>query len=158
MSTPPNALADESLHTALIKARLPTWVAHMAPVDVRRLKHGLLPGWERPATKVPLSPALNKALDDSRKASRQSREALAKNLGALQGIVEFAQPKLEAALREAMGEAPDVNKNQLHYLRYRQAPQQHSLLQAALLNFEGDEDFTDIALEQTSALAPQVRC
>ncbi|WP_256349586.1 NEL-type E3 ubiquitin ligase domain-containing protein [Pseudomonas sp. D8002] len=153
------APTEQGLHTALIKNSLPGWIARSAAADIRRLKPGLLPGRvpeDAPPAWLSNAPqGLRQAFADSQLASRRAHERLAKTLDGLKGITEFAQPLLEDAWRKRFGEVPDVHKHQLHYLRYRQVPQQHSLLQAALLNFEGNEDFADIALEQTSALAPE---
>ncbi|MGY2295105.1 NEL-type E3 ubiquitin ligase domain-containing protein [Pseudomonas yamanorum] len=153
------APAEQGLHTALIKNSLPGWIARSAAADIRRLKPGLLPGRvpeDAPPAWLSNAPAgLRQAFADSQLASRRAHERLAKTLDGLKGITEFAQPLLEEAWRNRFGEVPDVHQHQLHYLRYREVPQQHSLLQAALLNFEGNEDFADIALEQTSALAPE---
>lgn len=149
---------EEGLHTALIKQRLPLWVAHSAGADIRRLRGGLLPG------RVPAGPppawlthapaALRVALSLSQQRSHASNLALAKCMKLLKGPTEFAEPLLLKALSERFGQAPDVHKNALFYLRYRQAPVQHTLLQAALLNFEGNEDFSEVALGETSAIAP----
>ncbi|NWE16491.1 NEL-type E3 ubiquitin ligase domain-containing protein [Pseudomonas yamanorum] len=149
---------EEGLHTALIKQRLPLWVAHSAGADIRRLRGGLLPG------RVPAGPppawlthapaALRVALSVSQQRSHASNLALAKCMKLLKGPTEFAEPLLLKALSERFGQAPDAHKNALFYLRYRQAPVQHTLLQAALLNFEGNEDFSEVALGETSAIAP----
>ncbi|UWF51779.1 hypothetical protein NYP20_12770 [Pseudomonas sp. N3-W] len=155
-STP---LPGMGLHTELIKDRLPGWIAHSASADIRRLRSGLLAGHTTPDSPpswaVQASQTLRQALADSQKASRRSHTALAKTLEGLKGITAFAEPLLSEALRKKFGQAPDVNNHALYYLRYRQSVQQHSLLQAALLNFEGNEDFHDISLEATSALAPK---
>jgi Leucine-rich repeat (LRR) protein len=153
------APTEQGLHTALIKNSLPGWIARSAAADIRRLKPGLLPGRvseDAPPAWLSSAPQeLRQAFADSQLASRRAHERLAKTLDGLKGITEFAQPLLEDAWRTQFGDVPDVHQHQLYYLRYRQVPQQHSLLQAALLNFEGNEDFADIALEQTSALAPE---
>jgi Leucine-rich repeat (LRR) protein len=151
--------ADSGLHTSLIRQRLPGWVAHSAPADIRRLRPALLalqptdgpaPAWLAAAT-----PALRQALGDTQRRSRTSHQALARTLKGLKSITEFARPLLVQALNKRFGHAPDVDAHVLYYLRYRQPVQEHTLLQAALLNFEGNEDFTDLSLGQTSALAPK---
>ncbi|MGC6373181.1 NEL-type E3 ubiquitin ligase domain-containing protein [Pseudomonas sp. K2I15] len=154
-STPP---LDKGLHTSLIKARLPAWLAHSAPADINRLRAGLLPGrippGPPPAWLSTATPELRKALSDSQARSRTANQVLAKTLSLLKGPTEFAQPLLVEALSKRFGQTLDVNQNALFYLRYREVTEQHTLLQAALLNFEGNEDFTQQALGETSALAP----
>jgi len=150
--------ADAGLHTSLIKKRLPGWVARSAPEDIRRLRPGLflghLPSDKPPAWLAAASPAMQQVLKDSQQRSRRSHETLAKTLKSLKSLTDFAEPLLIAALQKRFAQTPDVHKTMLYYLRYRQLPQVHSLLEAALLNFEGNEDFDQRAFGETSALAP----
>lgn len=150
LSTP---APDEGLHTALIKHRLPLWLTHSASADIRRLRGGVQPG-PAPAWLSDAPAELRAALSASQLRSHASNQVLAKTLKPLKGPAAFAQPLLEAALQQRFGQAPDVHQNALFYLRYRQATVQHTLLQAALLNFEGNETFSEVALGETSALAP----
>jgi len=149
---------DTGLHTALIKKRLPPWIAHTAEADIRRLHRGLLPGRVppglQPAWLTHASAELRAALSTSQQRSHASNQALARTLKSLKGPAAFAQPLLEEAVSKRFGQALDVNKNALFHLRYREPTEQHTLVQAALLNFEGNEDFSREVLGETSALAP----
>ena len=142
-------------HAAFIKGKLPAWIRHSRVADIQRLKQGLL---IHPAAKDDRAPLwLRKALATSQRRSRQANEALARTLKDLQGITQFAEPRLKEALRShsATGVDIDVNKNRLFYLRREQPVQHQSLLQAALLNFEGNEEFSLVVNGQVSALAPE---
>lgn len=142
-------------HAAFIKSKLPGWIRHSRVADIQRLKQGLLIHPDAEDERVPLW--LRKALAASRRRSRQANEALARTLKDLQGITQFAEPRLKEALRShsATGVDIDVNKNRLFYLRREQPVQHQSLLQAALLNFEGNEEFSLLVNGQVSALAPE---
>lgn len=150
--------ADDGLHTKQIRASLPAWIAHSTLTDIQRLKPAVFPG-HSPSGPLPhwltsASGELQRALSASQASSRISRERLAKTLATLKGVSEFTEPLLVEALKKRLGQTLDVNKNALFYLRYRMATEQHTLLQAALLNFEGNEDFSQTSLGETSALAP----
>ena len=148
-------------HAAFIENKLPGWLAHSDVGDIKRLKSGLFPGQvpplEPPAWYTEAPEREQKALIDSLARSRRANEALATTLKDLQGITQFAEPRLKAALLShgASGQALDVYKDRLFYLRRHQPVQQQSLLQAALLNFEGNEDFSQRVQGQVSALAPR---
>ena len=148
-------------HAAFIKNKLPDWINHSVVADIKRLKPGLFPGYvslvDPPAwfTGAPLG--LREALIASQTRSRLANEALATALKDLQGITQFAEPRLKEALHShgASGQALDVYSDRLFYLRRNQPVQHQSLLQAALLNFEGNEDFSQRVQGRTSALAPE---
>lgn len=148
-------------HAAFIKNKLPDWINHSAVADFKRLKTGIFPGHVSrlapPAwfTRAPLW--LCEALMGAQARSRLANEALARSLKDLQGITQFAEPRLKEALHShgASGQALDVYSDRLFYLRRNQPVQHQSLLQAALLNFEGNEDFSQRVQGRTSALAPQ---
>lgn len=144
-------------HAAFIKGKLPIWIKHIHVADIKRFK-------PRPATqaeppewfaRAPLW--LRQALIASQARSGLANAALAKTLKDLQGITQFAEPRLKEALHShsAVGEGMDVNKNRLFYLRRNQPVQHQSLLQAALMNFEGNEAFSLAVNGQFSALAPE---
>lgn len=142
-------------HAAFIKAKLPIWIRHSLTTDVLRLKQGLL---GRPdAEQDRVAPWLREALAASQMRSRRANLTLARTLKHLQGITQFAEPRLKDALRShsAAGVDIDVDKNRLFYLRRDQPVQHQSLLQAALLNFEGNEAFSLLVNGQVSALAPE---
>ena len=142
-------------HAAFIKSRLPGWIRHSRVVDVQRLKQGLL---ARPRAEDAQAPLwLRESLAGCQARSRQANQALARTLKDLQGITQFAEPRLKEALHShsAPGVEIDVNKNRLFYLRRDQPVQHQSLLQAALLNFEGNEEFSLMVNGQVSALAPE---
>ena len=100
------------------------------------------------------SPAMRQALLDSQAQSNDSSQALVTTLKDLQGITEFAKPLLTGALQKKFGQAPDVIDTALFHLRSPNLAEEQSLLQAALRNFEEDEPFDGVALQETSALAP----
>ena len=144
-------------HAALIKGKLPGWIKHIHVNDIKRLSPGLA-SRDEPPEWFTLAPRwLRQALIASQDRSRRANTALAKTLGGLQGITEFAEPRLKEALHShsAAGQAMDVNKNRLFYLRRNQPVQHQSLLQAALMNFEGNEAFSLAVNGQVSALAPE---
>ncbi|MCF5052355.1 hypothetical protein GIW74_12055 [Pseudomonas syringae] len=150
--------ADDGLHTKQIRTSIPAWIAHSTLTDIQSLKRALFPG-HSPSAPLPhwqtsASPQLQSALSTSQTRSRTSRELLAKTLETLKGVSAFTEPLLVEALKKRLGKTLDVNKNALFYLRYRMATERHTLLQAALLNFEGNEDFSQTQLGETSALAP----
>ena len=144
-------------HAAFIKGKMPGWIKHSHVADIKRLKPGLVSQDEPPVwfTNAPLW--LRQALIASQVRSRLANTALAKILGDLQGITQFAEPRLKEALHShsAAGQGMDVNKNRLFYLRRNQPVQHQSLLQAALMNFEGNEAFSLPVNGQVSALAPE---
>ena len=148
-------------HAAFIKSRIPAWVKHSAVADIKRLKPGLFPAHASEAGAADgLGRAprwLRQALLDSQARSRAANQALAKALKGLQGITQFAEPRLQEALHSHLGQGRvmDVNTDRLFYLRRNQPVRQHSLLQAALLNFDASEDFSQRVAGQLSALAPQ---
>ena len=142
-------------HAAFIKGKVPGWIKHSRVADIKRLKQGLFvhadagddtpPSW------------LRRALAASQERSRRANEELAGTLKDLQGITQFAEPRLKEALHShsTTGAEIDVNQNRLYYLRREQPVQHQSLLQAALQNFEGNEEFSLVVNGQVSALAPE---
>ena len=142
-------------HAAFIKGKLPAWIRHSRVADIKRLGQGLL---VRPHADHDRAPQwLRRELAASLARSRLANQALALTLEDLEGITQFAEPRLKEALHShsATGVEIDVNKNLLFYLRRDQPVQHQSLLQAALLNFEGNEEFALVVNGQVSALAPE---
>ncbi|MFP3516829.1 DUF6543 domain-containing protein [Pseudomonas sp. SIMBA_077] len=145
-------------HAEFIEQKLPTWIKHSHPKDLKRLRSGAALG-HKPDTAIHLHNVpqwLRQGLLDSLARSRRATVRLAKTLKGLQGITEFAEPKLQEALHShhTSGRAMDVNKDCLFYLQRDQPVQTQTLLQAALHNFEGNESFTQLVHGQWSALAP----
>ena len=144
-------------HAAFIKTKLPAWIRHSLTTDVLRLKQGLLGRPDAGPDRV--APWLREALAASQMRSRRANLALSRTLKDLQGITQFAEPRLKEALRSHSATGVDVDvdvdKNRLFYLRRDQPVQHQSLLQAALLNFEGNEEFSLLVNGQVSALAPE---
>ncbi|WP_395607783.1 NEL-type E3 ubiquitin ligase domain-containing protein [Pseudomonas sp. B22129] len=147
-----------SFHTSFIKAKLPGWIKHLAVSDIPALQRARDPVQQFkqafPDTFAAASPQLRQALIDSGVRRQASSQALATVLKDFKGITEFAEPLLLEALRKQFGLAPDVNKTLIYHMRAPNHMTQQSLLQAALRNFQADEPFDEIALQETSGLAP----
>lgn len=147
-----------SLHAPFIQARLPGWVKHLAAPDIEALNRARDPVQRfqanSPEAFAAASLPLRQALIDSGVRRQASSQALATTLKDFKGLIEFAEPLLVEALRKQFGVAPDVNSTALFHLRAPNRVEQQSLLQAALRNFEADEPFDEVALQETSALAP----
>ncbi|MBC3241572.1 hypothetical protein HU723_20575 [Pseudomonas lurida] len=147
-----------SLHASFIQSRLPGWIKHLAAPDIEALNRARDPVQRfqarYPEAFAAASPLLRQALIDSGVRRQASSQALATVLKDLKGITEFAEPLLVEALRKRFGVAPDVNGTALFHMRAPNRLEQQSLLQAALRNFEADEPFDEVALQETSALAP----
>ena len=147
-------------HAAFIKRQLPGWIKHSHVADLKRLAPGLWQGQvsvaEPPQWFTNAPSWLRQALMVSQARSRLAYVELAKTLKNLQGITQFAEPRLKEALHShsASSQDMDINRNQLFYLRRNQPVQHQSLLQAALMNFEGNEAFALVVKGQVSALAP----
>ncbi|WP_093219325.1 NEL-type E3 ubiquitin ligase domain-containing protein [Pseudomonas vancouverensis] len=149
---------DAGLHTDLIKDRLPAWINHLTTADIKALGQSRIPA-QLPVNANPdwlarATPQMRQRLRDSQTRSRAANVALARTLKDLKGITEFCEPLLKEALRSQFGVEPDLKHNQLYHLRYRQLTITQPLLQAALGNFEANMAFDEVALEQTSAIAP----
>ncbi len=98
--------------------------------------------------------ALRQALLDGQAQSNASNQALATTLKDFKGITEFAKPLLTDALQKKFGQAPDIVNTALFHMRSPNLAEEQPLLQAALRNFEQDDSFDGVALQETSALAP----
>lgn len=147
-----------SLHAPFIKARLPGWIKHLTAADIEALNRARDPvqRFKRgyPEAIAAASPAVRQALEDSGRRRQASSQALAATLKDFKGLTEFAEPLLAEALHKTFAQTPDVNTTALFHLRAPNRLEQHSLLQAALRNFEDGERFDETALQETSALAP----
>lgn len=150
--------ADYGFNVPFIKRRLPDWTRHLAPSHIDSLVRVRDPAGEFARTYATLyaqaSEQLRLALYDSQVQSHNSSQALATTLKDFKGITEFAKPLLEAAMSKQFGQSPDVTATMLYHLRAPNLADEQTLLQAALRNFEADEAFDEVALQETSALAP----
>ncbi|MCX2900806.1 dermonecrotic toxin domain-containing protein [Pseudomonas mandelii] len=149
---------DHGLHVPFIKDRLPDWTQHLAPAHIARLARPLDPVQDfarnYPQLFAEASPTMRLALHNSQVASNTSTRVLATTLKDFKGLTEFAKPLLSEAMNKTFGQSPDVTKTQLYHLRAPNRAEQQPLLQAALRNFEADEPFDEVALQETSAIAP----
>ncbi|WP_123356698.1 NEL-type E3 ubiquitin ligase domain-containing protein [Pseudomonas frederiksbergensis] len=150
--------ATPGLHVPYIKSRLPDWTQHLTRPHLESLTRARDPArlfaHSYPALYAQASATLRQALLDSQVQSNTSSQALAKTLKDFKGITEFVKPLLEEAMRKTFGQSPDVTGTMLFHLRAPNRADEQTLLQAALRNFEADEPFDEIALQETSALAP----
>lgn len=155
----PSTPAGQGLHTPLIKSRIPEWIEHLTPANIQAMDQARDPARQFIATYpqqyTQASPALRQALLDSQAQSTASGLALAKTLKDFKGITDFAKPLLVEAMRKKFGQTPDVNRTLLYHLIAPYRSEKQSLLQAALRNFEADEPFDKVVLQETSALAPE---
>ena len=153
-----SAPMDHGFHVPFIKQRLPDWTRHLAPAHIGNLARARDPAEvfarNYPQLYADASSALRLALYDSQVRSNRSTQALAKTLKDFKGITEFATPLLAAAMNKTFGQSPDLTKTMLYHLRSPNRADEQTLLQAALRNFEDDEPFDEVALQETSALAP----
>ncbi len=157
MPHPPSP-AVPGLHTSFIQARLPEWAAHLGATHLAMIDRAHDPVQRFKTTHAHVLRAvaaqIRQALYDSQARRRASGQALANTLKGFRGITAFAKPLLTEALRKQFGTVPDVNQTILFHLRAPNQATEQSLLQAALRNFEADEPFDEVALQETSALAP----
>lgn len=157
--SPLDSPLSEGLHVTFIKGRLPKWLEQLTTADIPRLHRARDPlqalAAAQPELFASARPALRRALLDSQAGYLSASQTLAKTLASFKTLTDFATPLLNQALRDTFGLAPDVNKTQLFHLRAPNRADAQSLLQAALRNFEADEPFDEVALQETSALAPE---
>nr|WP_180205439.1 NEL-type E3 ubiquitin ligase domain-containing protein [Pseudomonas sp. SbOxS1]NYU05538.1 hypothetical protein [Pseudomonas sp. SbOxS1] len=149
---------DPGFHVPFIKKRLPDWTRHLAPAHIDNLTRARDPAEafarNYPRLYTEALPALRLALYESQVRSNRSTQALAKTLKDFKGITEFSKPLLAEAMNKTFGQSPDLTKTMLYHLRAPNRADEQTLLQAALRNFEDDEPFDEVALQETSALAP----
>ncbi|WP_460952911.1 dermonecrotic toxin domain-containing protein [Pseudomonas marginalis] len=150
---------SKGLHVPFIKSRLPDWTRHLHGAHLQAMTRARDPAQRfikaHPAVFAQASSVLRQGLLDSQMQSTTSSQQLAKTLKDFQGITEFCKPLLTQALRTTFGQAPDPVATHLFHLRAPNTVDQQSLLQAALRNFEADEPFDEVSLQETSALAPE---
>ncbi|MGO2770808.1 NEL-type E3 ubiquitin ligase domain-containing protein [Pseudomonas taetrolens] len=154
----PSRASHHGLHATFIKQRLPDWVEHLAAPHIKAMSRGRDPVQSFTAANPELfaraAPELRQALLDSQARRQASHHTLAATLQAFKGISEFARPLLTEALRKKFGLDVDVNQTRLYHLHAPNRKEEQTLLQAALRNFEAGERFDEVALQETSALAP----
>jgi Leucine-rich repeat (LRR) protein len=154
----PSTPAGQGLHVPFIKSRLPDWTQHLLGRHLQAMTQARDPVQQFikacPSLFAQASPARRQALLDSQAASKTSSQRLAKTLEDFKGITEFTKPLLVEAMGKRFGQAPDVLATHLFHLRAPNQAGEQSLLQAALRNFEEDEPFDEVSLQETSALAP----
>lgn len=143
-------ITDEGIHGAFIKSKIPAWFSQAHPNAIKALHRSQIRSRVDDA---------DGALLAAQARGQRSRLQAARALQGLKGIVEFAAPLLQAALKNRFGLEVDVNRHEL--LHFSAAPpytgdvskvqllSRQSLLQAALRNFVGNEVFT-----RNCALAP----
>lgn len=150
---------SQGLHVPFIKSRLPDWTRYLHGAHLQAMTKARDPAQQfikaHPALFAQASAVLRQGLLDSQARSNTSSQHLAKTLKDFQGITEFCKPLLTEAMRKTFGQAPDPVATHLFHLRAPNAVHQQSLLQAALRNFEADEPFDEVSLQETSALAPE---
>ncbi|MNJ24397.1 E3 ubiquitin-protein ligase SlrP [compost metagenome] len=160
--------AIPGLHGRFLAERLPDFLKHATPADLKRWRE-----IQRPAQWAPSGSAVwfdqadeyeQRMLLHLQDRSRLSTQALATALKHLKGVGAFAEPLLKAALKDSgllrtLEHTVDVNTDTLVELRYesqllgsllRLVPRQQTLMQAALQNFADGTRF-----EKGSALAPK---
>lgn len=154
----PSTPTEPGIHVPFIKSRLPDWTRHLTTSHLQAMTQARNPAQRfigtYPELYAKASQALRQALLDSQAQSNASNQALATTLKDFKGITEFAKPLLTDALQKKFGQAPDVVNTALFHMRSPNLAEEQSLLQAALRNFEENEPFDGIALQETSALAP----
>jgi Leucine-rich repeat (LRR) protein len=154
----PSIPAEPGFHVPFIKSRLPDWTRHLvtphlqAMTQARNPARRFIKAYPELYAKAPQ--ALRQALLDSQAQSNASNQALATTLKDFKGITEFAKPLLTDALQKKFGQAPDIVNTALFHMRSPNLAEEQPLLQAALRNFEQDDSFDGVALQETSALAP----
>lgn len=150
---------SKGLHVPFIKRRLPDWTQHLHSAhledmtDTRDLAQRFISVY--PDLFDQASPMLRQRLLDSQARSNTSIQQLARTLKDFKGITEFCKPLLIEAMRKKFGQTPDVVKTHLYHLRTSSPVDAQPLLQAAMRNFEANESFDEVSLQETSALAPE---
>ncbi|UVJ42322.1 leucine-rich repeat domain-containing protein [Pseudomonas sp. LS1212] len=154
MSSTERTSESENIHQAFIQQHLPGWLKHASAKDLNRLHQSQVPHQGTPQEQADwfanAPPDLRETVLASQARSRRSRLVLAQALKNLQGLVEFAEPRLKAHLQTEFELGLSVDKAQLMpvYIKYYGRGQRvlvngqpQSLLQAALLNFGDDVHF-----------------
>lgn len=154
----PSRASHQGLHATFIKQRLPDWVKHLSAPHIKAMTRVRDPvqGFmaANPELFTRATPELRQALLNSQARRAASHHRLAVTLKGLKGITEFARPLLTEALQKHFGLDVDVIQTRLYHLHAPNRKEEQTLLQAALRNFEAGERFDEVALQETSALAP----
>lgn len=145
--------SDMNPHQHLLEQQLPDWTQAMPAEHWQTLRDALIPAQGLPATQADwfdnAAPDLRERLLTSQGRLAHSQQALSRALKGLQQISEFCEPLLQASLAQDGMLAPVRDTQLLHVqrewswlgTRFLYSSQRQSLLQAALLNFAGDESF-----------------
>lgn len=131
-------------HHSFLEQQLPTWTRHTLPAHWQQMREHLRPRQGPTDGFADAAPELQQAVEQAQARLRQSQRRLQRALQSLQGITDFAEPRLKARLLADHGLDLDVARATLtrvtvHHdgrLTERRVEEPaHSLLQAALLNF-----------------------
>lgn len=155
--TPLSSAAARGVHYDFLKPHIPVWFLQSSTQRQLELSsHALqLPTWYARAT-----PAERKALGLGHDQFRESLNTVEAHLGAIQDILEFAEPRLKAAIQQQFGLALDVKNVYLarkfgppgkgdisRFLDVDQPPgapnysyRGVTLLEAALANFDAEAE------------------
>ncbi|MDR6711343.1 hypothetical protein J2W83_000937 [Pseudomonas hunanensis] len=149
----------ENPHQHLLQRLLPNWSQHASVEQWQSLHAAVLPAQHLPATPAAwfanAAPHLREAVYASQARLDRSQQALARSLRGLQGIAEFAEPRLaQWLLDEHQLSAPPRSTELIHihpvytWGTYVNHHERRSLLEAALHNFD-----PAVAFSPDSALA-----
>lgn len=140
-------------HQQLLEQQLPGWTQPLPTEHWQALRGALEPAQGLPGAEADwfnnAAPDLRETLLASQGRLARSQQALSRALKGLQQISEFCEPLLQAQLAQD-GMLASVRDTQLLHVqsewswlgtRFLYRSERHSLLQAALLNFAGDESF-----------------
>ncbi|AZL73817.1 dermonecrotic toxin domain-containing protein [Pseudomonas oryziphila] len=144
---------DINPHQQLLEQQLPGWTQPLPAEHWQTLRGALEPAQGLPGAEADwfnnAAPDLRETLLASQSRLTRSQQALSRALKGLQQISEFCEPLLQAQLAQDGMFAPVRDTQLLHVQRqwswlgsrFLYSSERHSLLQAALLNFAGDESF-----------------
>lgn len=140
-------------HQQLLEQQLPGWAQPLPTEHWQTLRGALEPAQGLPGAEADwfnnAAPDLRETLLASQDRLARSQQALSRALKGLQQINQFCEPLLQAKLAQDGMLAPVRDTQLLHVqrewswlgTRFLYSSERHSLLQAALLNFAGDESF-----------------
>lgn len=144
---------DTNPHQQLLEQQLPGWTQPLPAEHWQTLRNALEPAQGLPGAEADwfsnAAPDLRETLLASQDRLARSQQALSRALKGLRQISEFCEPLLQAQLAQDGMLAPVRDTQLLHVQRewswlgnrFLYSSQRQSLLQAALLNFAGDESF-----------------
>lgn len=145
--------SDMNPHQHLLEQQLPDWAQAIPAVHWQSLRSALVPAQGLPESEADwfnnAAAGLRETLLASQDRLAGSQQALSRALKGLQQISQFCEPLLQAQLAQDGMLAPVRDTQLLHVqrewswlgTRFLYSSQRHSLLQAAMLNFAGDESF-----------------